>query len=185
MTFWENFHLPLCLTCRVSLVKCHMSCIICHMWLHYIYFFYKVLELVCWASVINGSTPSSLWLPYRPHCISLRLLAAALWGRFLNYSQGGATSRLLVSVLVLFFVSVEDHMRREHMLSVCVFSAVVYCLLWLPRERGQKRLPSSFTNWNLLGVLFQYHLSHIFHTCTTYLICMHKKKCVITSICYG
>ena len=30
LKFWENVHLPLCVTCHVSHVMCHMSCFTCH-----------------------------------------------------------------------------------------------------------------------------------------------------------
>ena len=48
---------------HVSYVTCHMSCVML-----FFYFFYKVVELVGWGSVINRATPSSFFhiLSYLP-----------------------------------------------------------------------------------------------------------------------
>ena len=60
MKFWENVHPPPCVTCHVSCVRYHMSRVTRHM-SHVtcqvssviFLFFYIVVELVCWGSVIN------------------------------------------------------------------------------------------------------------------------------------
>ena len=46
-----------CVKCHMSrvMVMCHMSRVTCHI-------FFKVVKLVCGGSVINGATPSSLFI---------------------------------------------------------------------------------------------------------------------------
>ena len=70
LKFWHNVHHPLCVwwnmsyvmcylswvICQVSHVMCHMSDVTCQMSLFYFhFFFYKVVKLFGWWSVINGT----------------------------------------------------------------------------------------------------------------------------------
>ena len=62
LNFWENVHLPPCVTCHVSYITCQVSHVICHI-LHvtcpfFLFFFLnKVVELVVVGSVINNAYP--------------------------------------------------------------------------------------------------------------------------------
>ena len=47
------------------------------------------------------------------HCLSLSVLVAALKGRLLNYSQGGAVAPHWVSILVIFVVAVKEQMKGK------------------------------------------------------------------------
>ena len=65
--YWENGHLPPCVpchmsrvtTCHMSRVTCHLSHVACHMPKFWIFSPKKVVKLVGWGSVINGSYSSS------------------------------------------------------------------------------------------------------------------------------
>ena len=59
MKLWENFHVPLYVTCHLSHVGCHMSCVTCHNYISDFFFFFiymyfvsseKVVKLVGWGS---------------------------------------------------------------------------------------------------------------------------------------
>ena len=62
LKFWEQVHLPPLVTCLVSRVASHMSCVTCPMssvLCHFFPFFDKVVKLVSGGSAINGAYPSS------------------------------------------------------------------------------------------------------------------------------
>ena len=81
--------------CHMSRVRCHMSHVTCHL-SHVTYiFFYKVVKLVGGGSVIDGATPSSLYI--QPN---IRWLITFSWGVNLagagRYINGATQSHGLI-----------------------------------------------------------------------------------------
>ena len=54
LTLWECSPTT---TCHVSGVTCHMSHVMCQMSFYFSFFFYEVVNLIDWGSVIHGAYP--------------------------------------------------------------------------------------------------------------------------------